>query len=338
MSFDVYLKSTTFEHVTPPEPKTLVLRWVVRLLDEEGEVAEFHPFTHWFETWGVIPRAGEKLTGYVAGTTSSDWSDRFRCRGTTWASHDDAPWTWTAESRFTSRESFCPEPHLFRTDAVTPRTVDIYRVQNPTSTMLSSTTTKHAVQSGNRIDEKGKPVEGEVQQQQIQISFVWNTADLAGATGYPNVYTLISEGWIGTLNEEEFLGWPIGTVKLTGVSIDPDEDEYVRVVYQFTADRWGFYSQEPELLPAGTPGGEPCVLDSTGANADPVNWVRPWTGFSDFNQLFDASGNEVSWLIDGWRTWDNADCDAPEEGAMEQAPNKATVGNAAGLRDEPEEA
>jgi len=334
MSFVTKLTSMQMRRATPPEETTVVLTWKVRFV-VAGVETDWNPVTHWLTLQSVLPETGEKLTGYVPNTTVNDWSQRFRCRTIEYRFLDESQRVWEATAQFSSKDAFCPHPTVYRTDQTQTRSVEMYRDVYPTSLMLNSTSAQHTVQTGNRIDDKGKPVPRDLPQQALNVSFIWNTSiESSTGNGYPNVSALISEGWLDGRNSAEFLGFPIGTVRLVGCSIDPDRDEYVRVTYQFVYDPWGFMVQEAALAADGTP-----ELETTGSvvNAKTVYWKQTILSLVDFSELFSTLEND--WLLAGWVTYDETVCSYPEGAtAYTKDATDAQVGSVSGHREYPVEA
>ena len=334
MSFEIKLTSMQMRRATPPDETNVTLTWKVRFV-VGGVETDWNPFTHWLTLQSVLPETGEKLTGYVPNTTSNDWSARFRCRTIEYRFLDESQRVWEATASFTTKDTFCPHPVLYRTDQTQTRSVQMYRDVFPTGAMLESTSSQHTVQTGNRIDEAGKPVPRDLPQQAVNISYVWNTSiPSETGNGYPNLKKAITEGWLDARNDTEFLGFPIGTVKLAGISVDPDRDEYVRATWQFLYDPWGFMVQEPKLV-GGTP-----ELEPTGSvvNAKTVYWKQTHISLLDFNDLFTEL--DIDWLVAGWVTYDATTCETPAEGQTSYTADAvdAQVGAAAELREYPVEA
>jgi len=335
MSYEKRLRSMTMRRATPPDETTVTLSWTIRSLDANNQEQTWNPFAEWLAVQAELPETGEKATGYIPSTTSADWSAYFRCRTVDLRYVDQSQAVWEATATFSSKDPWCPHPHVYRTDQTQPRAVEMYRDSNPTAAMLSSTASTHTVQTGNAIDEKGKPVPRDVTQQVVNVSFIWNTSIAVNGVAYPDVAQLIQDNWFDCRSSAEFLGWPTGTVRLMGVSVDPDRDEYVRVTYQFIYDPWGFMTQVPKLNPAKA--GPVTAFFGSDEHAEPVYWKQGWTVLQDFNELF--TDYEIDWLTYGWQTYDDTVCtQAAGSTSYETKPNEATVGSTAGYREYPPEA
>jgi hypothetical protein len=125
----------------------------------------------------------------------------------------------------------------------------------------------------------------------ITVQFLWSTT-FDGA-GYPNLATGAAQ--TKKRNLAAWIGFPAGSVLFDGISVDPDQDEYVRFTYTFIYDQWYHLEQQPELDPE-----QRVELNATG-NAETVKWFQPYTGTYDFDNLFGPY--EIKWLQDGWLAW-----------------------------------
>lgn len=327
------LTSATFTRNTPPEGTSVEL--VHRVHAKDG--ANVHPWDPFTSVLTMddedLPAPGVKLSGIMPGTTTSDWSNYFRCRSVRWRFVDSSRSVWECSSSFTSKDAWCPLPHVWRTDSTQVRSVDVYRDVAPGATLTNGQRETSITNSADTyLDDSGKPTTTEIAQQSCQVSFIWNTSIVVAGPGYPDVANLIDEGWLNCRNDEAFLGWPAGTVRLMGVRVDPDEDEYVRVTYDFLYDQWGHMTQEPRRDSDGR-----VELDLPGAEIIPraksVIWKQLWYDLKDFNELLSA--DEVDWLTEGWRTYDQLECPENAENATAYTvkPSEAQVGTTSEIRE-----
>jgi hypothetical protein len=330
--------------VAPPEPSTVELTWKVKNVDASNVEQAWDPFTYGLSIVddAGLPIPGSKLTGHLPNTTSGDWSVLFRCRELNWEHLNDSFSVWQLRAVFSCKDAFCPLPHIFRTDSTRFRTVDMWHAGAPTQTMVESSAQWHEVAAADYqpVAQFNKPVKYEVPQQELVVSYVWNTSiPSSTGNGYPNVQAVVDSSYdfLNARNDTEFLGFPKGTVRLMGVTVDPDEDEYVRVSYQFVYDYWGFMSQVPKALP-GTSGAFQPVKDANG-NYYPATVVfdqGTYGGFAEFNDLLSA--NDVNYLVKGWVHYDTVACETPAAGSTATAitvdPYVAQLGVDAGIRDE----
>ena len=289
---------------TPPRGNAVEMVWRVRVL-VDGVEGVWDPFTYALNIVDeTLPVPGRKLWLYYPATTSADWSDYYRCRSVDWKKLDESISVWECRATFTSKDAWCPEPYIWRTDSTQTRTVDAWRLTAPTAAQLvAASAPSHLITSTSTeyADENGKPIKLDLGQQSTTISYIWNTSIVTSGPGYPNVANLLSQGWLNSRNSTAFLGWPAGTVLFEGLSIDPDEDEYVRVNYQFLYDPWGHMTQEPKRL-----AGERIQLDDPGTgtvHAEDVYYRSQFTTLKDFNTFITAA--EEDWLTDGWRKYDS---------------------------------
>lgn len=336
-TWTIHLTQASFSRNTPPEGTSVELVHRVHAT-ESGAPYAWDPFTHVLTIDGEdLPAPGVQLSGIMPGTTTSDWSAYFRCRSARWRFVDSSRSVWDCTSSFTSKDAWCPLPHVWRTDSTQGRSVDVYRDVAPGATLTNGQRETVITNAADTyMDDAGQPATTEIAQQSCNVSFIWNTSIQTAGPGYPNVANLIDEGWLAARNDEEFLGWPAGTVRLMGVRVDPDEDEYVRVTYEFLYDQWGHMTQEPRRDSDGR-----VELDLPGVEIIPraksVIWKQLWYDLKDFNELLTAT--EVAWLTEGWRTFDDLECEASSEGATAYTtkPTEAQVGAAAAIREYPAE-
>jgi len=334
-TWTIHLTQASLVRNTPPEGTAVELVHRVHAT-YEGAPYAWDPFTHVLTIDGEdLPAPGVQLSGIMPGTTTSDWSAYFRCRSARWRFVDSSRSVWDCTSSFTSKDAWCPLPHVWRTDSTQMRSVDVYRsYQASIAGALTNGNKETEITNveNTYVDDSGKPITTEVAQQSTQVSFIWNTSVETEGPGYPNVAKLIDEGWLDCRNEEEFLGWPAGTVRLMGVRVDPDEDEYVRVTYDFLHDQWGHMTQEPRRDSDGRVEVDLIGLEVV-LRAKTVVWKQNWNDLKDFNELL--TGTEVAWLTEGWRTYDDLACEASSEGATAYTtkPSEAQVGSDSALRE-----
>jgi len=323
-----------------PNPSTVELTWRVKATDDQtGAELSWDPFTYGLTIIddASMPKPGDKLTGYLAGTTSADWSAYFRCREINWQHLNDSFSIWEARATFTAKEAWCPIPYVYRTDSTRMRSVDLWHRDGPEVAMIESVIPRHPVANGDYVPvaEMGKPLKGEVPQQEITVSYIWNTGVPSADTGngYPNLQAVIdgAEAYLNSRNQTAFLGFPKGTVRLMGVTVDPDQDEFVRVSYLFVYDYWGFMTQEPKLLPNGVYDKD---VDANGYTyPKEVNFMHTTYSFAEFNDLLTT--NEADYLIKGWVHHDQVTCDDPVSAASTSItvePGKAQMDATSGVR------
>lgn len=330
-TWNTSLVGMNFTRQTPPDESTVELTWRIQAVENNAEIS-WNPITYWLSLATEVPETGRVLTGWLPNTSSGDWTDYFRCRRSTWRYLDDSMSIWEATATFTSKEAWCPHPWVWRTDQTQTRQVEVYRQLNPTAAMLASTASSHTLGTTNMIDTAGKPVSRELGQVQTNVSFIWNTSIVTQGNGYPNIGNIASDDWLDSRNDTAFLGYPVGTVRLSGVTIEPDRDEYVRVTYEFLYDPWGHMVQEAETIEGAV------KLDDIGIasalQANPVYWKNSIAYLKDYNELLSAA--EADWLIDGWRTYDSTTCTHAQNAITYTGkPNEAQVGSASAIREYP---
>lgn len=336
------LITTTHRRETPPKGNSVELVYRVRVM-VDGVEGVWDPFTYALNLVDqTLPVPGRKLWLYYPGTTSADWSDLYRCRSVDWKKLDESVSIWECRATFTSKDAICPEPYIWRTDSTTSRVVDAWRLTPPTAAQLIvPSVVSHPITStlAEYVDSDGVPVKLTLGQQETTISYIWNTSIGTSGPGYPNVATFLSQGWLKSRNSTTFLGWPAGTVLLDGLTIDPDEDEYVRVSYRFIYDPWGHMTQEPrrysgERIKKADPG-------NGFLHAEEVDYRSQFATVKDFNTFITAA--EEDWLTDGWKKYDslvtNNGCEAGVTIAAGVTtygkPSQAQIGTTAELREYP---
>ena len=317
----------------PPEGSSVEYVWRCWQLDVNGKHVKWDPFSSAdhvvLATSLALPQPGETVSSVITSLANT-WADYFRWRQVTWNMIGDSMCVWEATALASSRDVWCPDPNVTRTDEITTRKAGIYRNSAPTSADYVGGT---AV-SGTRVDYGGRVLLHEtIPQIRIQVQFIWNTADQQGL-GYPNV-----AGWSSYLNKRNsttFLLFPAGTVVFDAVQIDPEQDEYVRVTWQFTWDAWAHLSQVAKNGPDGQPITE---VVSGDIHAKEVEWEQPYEGTADHTEMFSAY--EFNYLLNGWgyRTEARAEgCSDVDNlvGTNASLPLAAQLDVTAGIRDSPE--
>lgn len=330
-----------------PNESVVELTWRVQATDQTtGQELAWDPVAYALTIIddANIPRAGDELSGFLGSVTSSDWSAYFRCRKVDWKHLNDSFSVWECKARFTSKDVWCPQPHVYRTDTLRTRSVDMWHWGNPTSTQIANNVdVRQALDPATYVPVGlvGKPVKNAIPQQEITISYIWNTHIPSADTGngYPNLYAAVvnSSGtqFMNSRNSHAFLGFPIGTVKLAGIDVQPDENEYVRLSLSYVYDYWGFLVQEPYAMPNGrvayqvTTGAQPYTHPSD------IDWVQTHPNdLVDHNKFITQL--EEDWLVKGWVHYDDVVCAEPAVGSTATAitvePAKALMDATAGTR------
>lgn len=306
------LRSMRHRRVLPPNENTVTYTWRCWVEATEGESTEWDPFTYAInvQTDLGLPRPGNAVSDWD-NTLVDTWADYFRFREVDWVSIDDANSVWDGTFTATSREVFCPEPNILRNDQVSMRRVELYRDTDPATAADAGT----AISSTAYADIEGRPRHRDITQVKIELQLIWNTSlVVAGSNGYPN--TANANEFVGRRNDADWLGFPLGSVLVDGISVVPDRDEYVRLTYNLLFDPWFHMDQRPELLEDQSP-----ARNATG-NADPVNWYQPYSEVFDFTELFGAY--EDKWIRDGWQAWDDPGIACATEPAAATAPTDTT--------------
>lgn len=279
----------TFTRALPPAGSQLEYVYRVSAKDSSTNVAQtWNPFEYALnlEDDAGIPRPGDTVSDFDSSLENT-WAEKFRFRSLSWTPVADGLSVWDVRMVATSKDVWCPEPNVIRSDSTQTRRVEIYRSDTPATAAAEGTT----ISGSNYVDKEGKPEHRDVAQVVMTVQFLWNTSD--SGVGYPNLATGAAE--INKRNSDAFIGFPAGSVLFAGISADPDQDEYVRLTYTFIFDTWYHLEQQPELDPE-----QRVELNATG-NADTVKWFQPYPDTYDFADLFGPY--ELAWLENGWLAW-----------------------------------
>jgi len=304
------LHGMTFTRGLPPAGSQVEYIYRVIARDSATSVAEtWDPFTYALnlENDAGIPRPGDTVADFD-NTLAGTWAEKFRFRTLSWTPVTEGLSMWDVRMVATSKDVWCPEPDVLRSDSTQTRRVELYRTDEPATAGAGGTT----ISGSNFADKEGKPQHRDVSQVVITVQFLWNSTDLDDAAtpapiGYPNLATGAAE--INKRNTAEWIGFPAGSVLFAGISADPDQDEYIRLTYTFIYDQWYHLEQQPELDPE-----QRVELNGSG-NAGTVKWFQPYPNTYDFADLFGAY--ELAWLENGWAAWASPGvaCPTPSVGA-----------------------
>jgi hypothetical protein len=159
------------------------------------------------------------------------------------------------------------------------------------------------------IDKQGLP--GKINQTVIDITWVnaflnysWTTT--GGATrddvGDGGTFDLtgLTDYWVGCRNSEVFLGFPIGSLMVEAVSVQPlDEYDYRRVSVTLVYDEWHHAFQSPLTIEGICPGWEDEV--GTGQNhALTVLWHQPYLKAAPLATGYVTDGGNTYTLLPGY--------------------------------------
>lgn len=292
----------------PPNENSVSYTYRCWVSATAGESTTWDPFTYALNVEDDLglPRPGDLVSDWDTAQAGS-WADYFRFRTTDWVSVNDANDVWDVTLVATSREVWCPEPNILRNDQVTFRRVELYREQDPTAASDAGS----ALAASGYADTEGKPRHRDIMQVKIELQLVLNTAyPPAGYSGYPNMAN--ADNFLGKRNDAAWLGFPLGSVLVDGISVVPDRDEYIRLTYSLVYDPWFHMEQRPELDVDQNP------EVNTSGNADPVNWYQPYPDTCDLSQAFGAYENK--WIQDGWQAWASPGVACATELASSTAP------------------
>jgi hypothetical protein len=236
-----------------------------------------------------LPMPGDRVQA-PTGNGPYSWQVYTRVRELVWSSVDESLNAWDVTVTASGKDQFCGEPNIWRTDSTTTRKIDLYRDHTPAYADSDGTA---VVAAGEDVNISGRPLDQKtISQIQISVQMLWNTGD-PQAPGYPVIVG--AEPYLNRRNSEEFLEFPKGTVLFTGVDVDQDQDEYIKVTYTFLYDSWFHLTQEPLRGLDGQP------ILKTNVNTNPakdVLWSQPFPEEVELNDLLDET--TTSWLTLGW--------------------------------------
>jgi len=295
------VKLQDLAHTRAINDNTVELTLLVRQ-DTTGTAQTWNPWTSpkTIQTAADIPVPGDRLGDYdTAGWASelgtfASWADQFRVRTVSWRLVKDSMSAYLCTIRATNRTTYCPEPTVRRSDSAGVRSVDRYRDATPTT----STVDEDTIAGTAYTEIGGKPQRFLVSTIDLQIVLPWRTDDAAYTDGYPDLKTLIGDK-LQKVNSATFLGFEPNSLMLTGVDVDPKEDEYLEVTVSFRYDSWYHFNQEPDREVNGD-----AILEKVGSiwRAKTVRWRDMSRGTYDFNNMF--STDEKAYAQYGWQAWD----------------------------------
>ena len=179
----------TFTRGLPPAGSQLEYVYRVWARDSSTSVSQtWDPFEYALnlEDDAGIPRPGDTVKDFDASLAGT-WAERFRFRTLTWTPVDSSLSAWDVRMIATSKDVWCPEPNVLRSDSTQTRRVELYRTDEPATAGAAGTT----ISGTNYADKEGKPAHRDVAQVVITVQFLWNTAETG--VGYPNLATGAAE-------------------------------------------------------------------------------------------------------------------------------------------------
>ena len=165
---------------------------------------------------------------------------------------------------------------------------------------------------GTKVDANGQPKQKRIAQQTIDVSILWDRSldvggDMSGngVDFYPDPDQGFWDEYIGTRNEEAFLGWGIGMVTYVGTTMNQAPDEWVVITHKFIADEWQHLEQRAVpnaagqviLLPGAT------WIGNQVRQAETVAWYQPYNELKDFADLFDWRPGLMESIDLGFPSW-----------------------------------
>ena len=120
----------------------------------------------------------------------------------------------------------------------------------------------------------------QVPQVRIRLRIV-NDATLSGAD-MKNQFSQIDD-YVGTINSDVFLDFPVGTVVCDSVTMGRVQHEFYEIIMEYTYDKFAHHSQIPKLDPDGN-----IELDNLG-RAKTVYWERETRTSAPFNNIWNGN-------------------------------------------------
>lgn len=143
---------------------------------------------------------------------------------------------------------------------------------------------------GTKVDVNGKPMAGNVTQQQISVEFLQDRTPVgSGTTAVDPDWNTLLTTYINKRNNAAFLGWPTGSVLCTGATATLDSEVW-RVQIQFLFDEWYHLIQFPVSYPTGEPilNTGPTLIGIGQLASDKVGWFQQFPNTATFNNIFGA--------------------------------------------------
>ena len=160
---------------------------------------------------------------------------------------------------------------------------------------------------GTELDVNGQPAKTTIEQNVITIEFIARSPHLqwdetyTTETAYQNALALGNS--VGARNAETLMYYPIGSLRVTDVAIQPLHHEFKRVVWTMVADAWNHADQRPWMNKQGviaTIENATCAGgDAPTFHAESVFWRQPHLeafSMSDTPEAyFPAGGWDLIW-------------------------------------------
>lgn len=231
---------------------------------------------------GALPRRGDLAFSVGTGLT---WEQYCRCRGFDWENLPNA-----AGAIFTIRYStryaltlHGAGPTPFYTPAVrtefqtVTRSLRIYRTGWTTNPPAASDASSDI--GGTAVQGVGDSMAWPINQTRIRMRFEQDATATTPLTAAATLGT-----YNNTRNSNTFFNCSAGTLVCEGITVNPTQDEFYEVVFDFLYDPLYHHEQVPDLAPDGRP-------DRVATGPKTVKWKRIPRTSTDFNNIYGGSAS-----------------------------------------------
>lgn len=231
---------------------------------------------------------------------------RYVCRSVTVEPVRERPYTWMVRARYTTEQfpwqatDTWGAEHVKQTRVTGSRTVSMFRQSSGTSFLPTNgdVTWPPTVDMGHtRVDINGNPRRFQVRQQQITIENLRDRTknDSQTTTADDPNWSAGLATFVNKRNDAAFLGWPTGSLLLTGITATLDSEVW-RISATFLYDEWFHLEQ----VPISAPNGMPIMMNGATIagvqqmQCDKVVWFQPFPDKANFLQIYDSGGSATA--------------------------------------------
>lgn len=231
---------------------------------------------------------------------------RYVCRSVTVEPVRERPYTWMVRARYTTEQfpwqatDTWGAEHVKQTRVTSSRTVSMFRQRNGTNFLPADgdvTWPPTSDMGHDRVDINGNPRRFQVRQQQITIENLRDRTKTDSQTvsaDDPNWSAGLAT-FVNKRNDAAFLGWPTGSLLLTGITATLDSEVW-RISATFLYDEWFHLEQ----VPISAPNGMPIMMNGATIAGVPQNqcdkvvWFQPFPDKADFLKIYDSGGSATA--------------------------------------------
>jgi len=300
-NYQCYLIGNSFS-MGDENPNTVVSTWIIRKMAGGSEepptpavptpFVQIQPSKEWdqLSTENAIPTIGEIFSDYSTYTSEFDF-DTYYCVSVEVSENKDG--SITAVSTFIDRWKIEPStwntaptrlPPVSVEYITTNREDQIYRIDGTSPNLVATPPAnldKSAADIGGIAALKGSRngLPTNVPQVRIRVRLTTDVWTI-GSGGLADVVDTYKD-YIGTRNDDVFLGFEAGSVVCDGFNIAKLEGPFYEIVFDFTYDSKFEHSQVPEFDTDGKP-----KENVTGTEFSDVRWIRSSRPQIDHNNIF----------------------------------------------------